>query len=77
MLINIYTIYTAKSGNLSIIAVVTTAITGTSYLASSLLAIWYKLFKLKRVEKEDAAEMRSCALLLTSSHSQCNTENVL
>ncbi|KAL2801547.1 hypothetical protein BJX63DRAFT_417150 [Aspergillus granulosus] len=70
-------IYTAKSGNWSIMAVITTVMTGTSFLCSSLLVIWYKFFKLKRVEEEHEAEMRARALMLSCDRSQQNPEDAL
>jgi hypothetical protein len=62
-------IYTARSGNWSVMALVTTVMTGSTLLVSSLLAVVFKFFMLKKIEEQHELEMRTRALMSTSDRS--------
>ncbi|KAH1607625.1 hypothetical protein KXX21_005130 [Aspergillus fumigatus] len=62
-------IYTARSGNWSVMALVTTVMTGSTLLVSSLLAVAFKFFMLKKIEEEHELDMRTRALVSTSDRS--------
>ncbi|GIJ89517.1 hypothetical protein Asppvi_008459 [Aspergillus pseudoviridinutans] len=64
-------IYTARSGDWSVMAIVTTVMTGSTLLVSSLLAVVFKFFMLKKIEEEHELEEeheRTRALTSTSDH---------
>ncbi|GFF63715.1 hypothetical protein IFM51744_11168 [Aspergillus udagawae] len=62
-------IYTARSGHWSVMALVTTVMTGSTLLVSSLLAAVFRFFMLKKIEEDHELEMRTRALTSTSDRS--------
>ena len=51
-------IYTSRGGQWSVMAIVTTVVTGPTFLISFSLLVVYRLYKLRRIILEDEAESR-------------------